>query len=208
MGNPHCEVLITFMYEEINRFLKNESLWESLKALFGNDNWKPVTIMTDPRLRETTVHGIYKEQLRSAAKIQHVLSFKMRNRANTTDYFLFFGTNNLLGLKKMKEAMWKVDESGSYLFSDNTNNPDQPVLFQREPDYEHLKRLLIGRFGKQTTSVQDLAAFVLTETPFRETHFKRQILVPMEEAGEIRADCPTRRRKKGSFPDDCLIEFL
>jgi hypothetical protein len=36
----------------------------------------------------------------------------MSNSRDVTDYFLFYATNELLGLKKMKEAMWKVDESG------------------------------------------------------------------------------------------------
>jgi three-Cys-motif partner protein len=208
MQNPHCEVLITFMYEELNRFISQERLWNSVAELYGNDDWRSVIDVEDPRRREAVLHGLYKSRLNAGANIQHVLSFKMRNRSNTTDYFLFFGTNNLLGLKKMKEVMWKVDESGSFLFSDNTHNSDQPVLFQREPDFRLLKRLVLERFGRTITTVMELEKYILTQTPFRETHYKRQILLPMEEAGEINAYRPTRIRRKGSFPYDCIIEFL
>ena len=38
----------------------------------------------------------------------------MRNAAGITDYYLFYAANSPLGLKKMKEAMWKVDVSGEF----------------------------------------------------------------------------------------------
>jgi hypothetical protein len=39
----------------------------------------------------------------------------MRNESDVTDYYLFYATNNRKGLEKIKEAMWKVDESGGFL---------------------------------------------------------------------------------------------
>jgi len=208
MQNPHCEVLITFLYVEINWFISQERLWKHLTELFGNDEWRTVIDMTNPPQREFTLQGIYKKQLGSAARIQQVLSFKMRNKANTTDYFLFFGTNNLVGLKKMKEAMWKVDETGSFLFSDATHNPDQPVLFQKEPDLRLLKRLILESFKGKIITVHDLETYVITQTPFRETHFRKNVLIPMERADEIRISRPDRKRRKESYPEDCFIEFL
>jgi hypothetical protein len=53
----------------------------------------------------------------------------MRNKSNATDYFLFFATTSLLGMEKMKDAMWAVDPSGAYDFSDFTN-PEQLVRGQ------------------------------------------------------------------------------
>lgn len=53
----------------------------------------------------------------------------MRNERNTTDYFLFFAINNELGLKKMKEAMWRIEASGTYSFSDAIDpSPKCPKL--------------------------------------------------------------------------------
>jgi hypothetical protein len=40
---------------------------------------------------------------------------------DSTKRLLFFATNNELRLKKIKEAMWRVDESGTYTFSDATD---------------------------------------------------------------------------------------
>jgi len=42
MENKKCEVFITFMYEEINRFLGNSVNEKSLTALFGTTDWKEI----------------------------------------------------------------------------------------------------------------------------------------------------------------------
>jgi hypothetical protein len=207
MSRPRCEVLITFMYEEINRFIGEPRLWDCLTLLYGNAEWKRIIPIRDPGTRELELQGIYKNQLQTEAGIKFVTSFKMTNKTNRTDYFLFFGTNHLLGLKKMKAAMWDVDESGSFEFSDATYNPAQPTLFQVEPNYQSLKNAIIDKFGGRSVKIVDLETFVLTQTPFRETHYKRKILAPMEREGEIRVH-GAKDRRRGSFLNDCTIVFL
>lgn len=210
MANDKCEVLITFMYEEINRFISDVSLWDSLTETFGTDEWKQVTSERDPHQRRSRLRDVYKRQLEEKAGIKFVRSFEMINKANRTDYFLFFGTNNIAGLKKMKEAMWKIDESGSFQFSDATHNPSQPMLFETKPDYNLLKKILLQNFKSRAVSVAELEYFILTQTPFRETHYKKQILLPMEslQPPEIKVGCTSKRRKSGTFPSGCIIEFL
>ena len=207
MGNEKCEVLITFMYEEINRFIADERLWDGLNETFGTNEWQEVISIDDPKQREILLHNIYKNQLEKEASIKFVHSFKMTNKTNKTDYFLFFGTNNITGLKKMKAAMWKVDESGMFEFSDATYNPAQPMLFEEEPNYGQLKKIILTNFKGKSISVLELENFILTLTPFRETHYKRQILRLMEKAGKIGATSPDSQRRKLTYTKDCIIEF-
>jgi hypothetical protein len=167
MENEKCEVLITFMYEEINRFLKDEKLWDSLKETFGTDRWKKMSSESDPRKREELLHSIYEEQLQKNAGIKYVRSFKMVNKKNKTDYFLFFGTNSIIGLKKMKSVMWKIDKSGLFQFSDATHNPAQPVLFEPEPHYTLLKRNILQKFRGKSVSVSELENFIKTPVEYR-----------------------------------------
>jgi three-Cys-motif partner protein len=181
MQNSRCEVLITFMYEEINRFIADTRLWDSLTETFGTDRWRPVIQVREPESREALLHNIYKEQLEQEASIKFVHSFKMTNKIDKTDYFLFFGTNNIVGLKKMKEAMWRVDKSGAFQFSDATYNPSQPMLFELEPNYDQLKEIILKKFRSESVGVIELENFILTQTPFRETHYKKHILVPLEK---------------------------
>jgi three-Cys-motif partner protein len=209
MGNKKCEVLITFMFEEINRFISNKNLWDSLTETFGTNKWKVVISEQDSKKRNELLHSIYKEQLERDAGIEFIRSFKMINKINKTDYFLFFGTNNITGLKKMKEAIWKLDKSGSFQFSDATYNPNQSVLFEMEPNYNQLKTILLKKFKGKSVSITDLEYFILTQTPFRETHYKTQILRFMEkgEPAEIKVRCQGKRRS-GTFPSHCIVKFL
>jgi three-Cys-motif partner protein len=209
MQNGKCEVLITFMYEEINRFIKDNKLWNSLNETFGTDKWKEIIPEVDPKRRDGFLHNLYKNQLEYEIGIKFVRSFKMINRANKTDYFLFFGTNNIIGLKKMKEAMWRVDKSGSFQFSDATYNPNQPVLFETEPNYDQLKKILLKEFKGKSISITELENFIITQTPFRETHYKKQILKLMEEGQPPELIVKYQgKRRKGAFLPHYIVEFL
>ena len=56
----------------------------------------------------------------------------MVNESRRVDYFLFFATQNIKGLERMKEAMWRVDPLGDFCFSDATD-PNGLTLFGLEP---------------------------------------------------------------------------
>jgi GMT-like protein len=140
----------------------------------------------------------------SGRTTKFVRSFRMRNRQNRTDYFLYFGTKSTKGLDKMKQAMWRIDPSGAYDFSDLTN-PDQQVLFAPQPDYTALQIMIENRFRGQTVSVGDIENYVIAETPFHSGQYKTHILKPMEKAGALTAIVTaTARRRVGTFPDPLM----
>lgn len=207
LRNPRCEVLITFMFEEINRFLDLASQEAHFDTLFGTTTWRQARVAPTARDRRSRIQEVYGDQLRGVARYVH--AFEMRNAADRTDYFLFFATNNLLGLKRMKEAMWKVDRTGSYSFSDATN-PDQPVLFSNEPDPADLERRMRRHFGAAEATVESIEEFVVGETPFRETHFKKQVLKRLELADPpgIEVTGAPATRKRGQYPDGTVLRFL
>ena len=200
LSYPSCEVLITFMYEEINRFLGHPDQVSNFKSFFGSDEWEEIKQETDPRRRNRELHDHYLRQLRNCANTRYVRSFEMRNDRDVTDYFLFYATNNLLGLKKMKEAMWKVDRSGEFKFSDATD-PRQMVLFGTEPRLDVLRDQIIERFRGRETTVGEVEEFVVSETAFRETHYKRQVLKSLEMDQPCRLVIldPPRGRRVGTY---------
>lgn len=207
MQNERCEVLINFMYEEINRFVGDEKLWPGLTETFGTEKWKDVIPEKDPKKRMEILHGIYKEQLEKEAGIKYVRSFKMMNKMNKTDYFLFFGTNMLMGLEKMKEAMWRVDKSGNFQFNDATYNTFQGILFEPSPRLSELKKIIIEKFKGKSVSSKQLGDFIVINTPFLRSHYKTSILRPMESASPPTIEVSNRKRN-GTYPDDCIIKFL
>ena len=109
MGNKHCEVLINFMYDELNRFLMEPWNEKNVTALFGSEEWKFVAKITDSKERFNFLTGIYSKNLRAICGIKYIRTFVMKDKSNRFDYVLFFCTNNESGLKAMKGAMWKVD---------------------------------------------------------------------------------------------------
>lgn len=213
MRHPKCEVLITFMHEEINRFLTfaHEDIARYYDALFGTPAWRQIAGQAvTPQDRAKRIHDLYRDQLCRTAGAQHVRSFRMRNKSNATDYFLFFATTSLLGMEKMKDAMWVVDPSGAYDFSDFTN-PDQLVLFTPAPDYMLLKRMLQARFRGKTVSLKEIEDYIVGETPYRASGYKTAVLKPMELAqpAEIRIMAASASRKRGTFADETMrIQFL
>ncbi|MCH7888676.1 MAG: three-Cys-motif partner protein TcmP [Proteobacteria bacterium] len=205
MSRPSCEVLVTFMYEEINRFIGHPDQEKNFDAFFGTKEWGTAMTLADPRSRNRFLHDLYLRQLREAAGARYVRSFQMRNDKDVTDYYLFFGTKNLLGMAKMKEAMWKVDESGEFTFSDATDQ-DQLVLFAKNPNFENLRRQILERFQGHETTVGEIEEFVLAETAFRERHYKGQVLKPLEmaEPTQLEVIDPPKSRRIGTYANKLL----
>jgi three-Cys-motif partner protein len=210
LAQPSCEVFVTFMYEEINRFIGHPDQEANFDAFFGTRDWRLGITLTNPTERNRFLHGLYLRQLKQIAGAKYVRSFQMRNPAGVTDYYLFYATNSQIGLKKMKEAMWKVDESGEFTFSDATD-PNQMVLFSKSPRFDDLQRQIVAKFASQGASVGEVEEFVLAETAYRETHYKRQVLKELEEANPSRleiANAPAKRRR-GTFSDPSMrIRFM
>jgi three-Cys-motif partner protein len=207
MANPRCEVLVNFNYEELNRFLSLDSQGANFDRQFGAPVWKDCVQLTEPDSRRGCIHNAYRDQLAQRARIKYVRSFEMINRSSRTDYFLFFGSNSYEGLKKMKQAMWRVDPQGAFQFSDATHNPNQPMLFAVEPDFSFLESVLPAFFIPQgEVSIEEMERFVVEETPFLDTHYKRRVLVPLERAGHLNVVGGPRKRAY-TYPAGTILRF-
>jgi three-Cys-motif partner protein len=206
MENKSCEVLINFMYEDLNRFISLPQNERHVTELFGgSEEWKKVQDIQDPQKRYFFLTSLYEKRLRSQCGECYIRTFDMINQHNKNDYVLFFVTKNKLGLEKMKEAMWKVDDTGNFKFSDVSYNPEQ-VTFLDAIDYSKLKRMILDKYAGDKISIEELSDFVLIETPFLpKSHLKTPVLKPMEENGEIKVY--GTRKRKGTFPDRIIIGF-
>src|SRR4029077_14828127 len=163
LSHRSCEVFVNFMYEEINRFIGHPDQVANFNSFFGTEAWKSCASASDPRVRNRCLHDLYLRQLHTGAT--HVRSFEMSNARDVTDYYLFYATNELLGLKKMKEAMWKMDESGEFQFSDATD-PNQFVLFEKAPSLPTLEARIVSEFSGKDVTVSDIENFVLVVAAF------------------------------------------
>ena len=199
LNQPSCEVFITFMYEEINRFIGHDDQVENFNSFFGTEAWREGISLPTPEKRKRFFHDLYLHQLKTKAHAKYARSFQMKNESGTTDYYLFYATNSILGLKKMKEAMWKVDETGEFSFSDATD-PKQLLLFTKEPRYEILSKQIQDYFRNREVKCAEVEEFVVAETPFRETHYK-SVLKDLENSEKLHVISASVGRRRGTFPD-------
>ena len=207
MENKKCEVFITFMYEHINRFIKDKGIWNCLIDTFGTEEWKGVVPIKDPKERENVLYSIYEKQLKKVAEIEYVRGYKMISKFNKLYYILIFGTNHIEGLKAMKRAMYKVGDPMSFQFSDYSYSPGQQFLFTTEPDYNILKEDILKRFAGKTVLFKDLENYVLIETPF--ISFKRAVLEPLEKEKPPKIKVLSdENRKRYSYKDYYRVKFL
>src|SRR5205809_443781 len=130
-SQPRSEFLISFMYESIVRWRNHRDHERTFDSLFGCTDWRRADEFTSPEERKTFLLDLYLAQLRSAG-MQYARSFEMLDSGNRTEYFLIFATHSIEGLKAVKAAMWKVDPTGQFQFSDATVS-SQLTLFAPEP---------------------------------------------------------------------------
>jgi hypothetical protein len=75
------------------------------------------------------------------------------------------------------------------------------VLFGAEPWYDHLRREILAKFAGLVATAGKIEEFVLTETAFRETHYRRKIQghSSFREPPAIRVLKPPPGRRRGTF---------
>ncbi len=203
LSNGSCEVLFNFMYNDINRFFtfENEAHRAKMRLLFDFDKFPEVDGLS-PREREALLNQHIEEVFRQRGKFEYVRSFQMEGMTNRTLYSLFFATHRVEGLEVMKDVMWKIDPVEGRRFSDRL--ADQPSLFEGQPNYDELRRLVLHRLSSSHMTIRELLDFVTIDTDFKSSHLKVNVLKPLESEGRIAVQAQPARRK-GTFADGCSI---
>lgn len=204
MKNPKCEVLVNFMYNRINQFVTHpgDAIQQRYQDLFGCDDYQDADGL-DPADRKAFIHNLYETQLKISAGCNFVRRFEMIGQKGKTIYSLIFGTSNIKGLSTMKNVMWRIDRASGFKFSDRLAGLD--VLFQPEPDFSLLRDYILSTFSGQTVIVNEVERYVIEETPFTASHYKRQILKPLEDCGFLHVD--RTQTQNGTYPDGTILHF-
>ncbi|HNP15363.1 MAG TPA: three-Cys-motif partner protein TcmP [Terrimesophilobacter sp.] len=205
LRRDHCEVLITFMNVSIQRFVTE--LPEQVDSLIGRVGAAAEIAASEDRVLRA--RELYMTSLRTVARF--VRFFELRDQKNVPIYDLFFASNHPLGHYRMKEAMWKVDDSGAYSFSDGID-PRQAVLFGPTPGRDYAPELW-QRFRGSTVRSVKVLEHTRDHTAFLEKH-AREALKLLEIDGvegkritvaPIKADGKPRRPR--TYPDGSTITF-
>jgi three-Cys-motif partner protein len=205
LAQPRAEVLVTFMVENINRFLEhpNDAVLRHYDALFGHAGWRD---LRDHPHRLNALGDFYKQQL-IARGAKYVWSFRMLDDGNRAIYDLFFATKNIEGLKKMKRAMWGVDPVGGFRFSDRAANEQNLVLFGPHADITPLRRMLLEHFAGRTVRIEEIEEWILVETPYHDGHIRQRTLDPLDREEITAFIPPPARTRRGHYPPRSRIKF-
>lgn len=166
MEHRGCEIFVNFMMTSMQRFLDTKEFESHCDAFFESEEWR-TAIPLSGQEREEALRVLYQRRLQDEDGVaaKYVRFFTMKNEANVTIYDLFFATNHEKGIDSMKDAMWNIDPSGEYSFSDATN-PNQEVLFEAQPNWDQLIDILVKRFGGLTVPWIEVAEEI-RRSPFR-----------------------------------------
>lgn len=194
---PQCEVFTYLDYKDINRFITDPHKAPALTRAFGGTEWQQCIALPE-RERRSQLLELYKQALRTRGRATYVSSFLMCDDQSKPLYWLMFGTNNIRGLEEMKKAMWSVDRSGNFRFSDE-DVPGQLRLLNDTYDQEWLALELCRRLVGRTMTVDKVFEFVLTDTP---CYKYIDALRLMENDGSLSVVSSPESRRKGQFGED------
>ncbi len=202
LGNPKCEVYVTFMWEHINRFLREREFEPHLTDLFGTEEWKAASVYElEPDRRRIFLYGLYERQLRAAGAKQ-VVHFDLYKKDRHV-YSIFFGTGHHRGSDRMKEAIWRVAPFGDFAFRGH----DQ-LMLGVAPDDTPLREGLLRQFGGTGwVSIEEVLEFVASDaTDFHTGQVRKLALKPMEKDGLVEVDKSTRKQR-WAYPKGCKLRF-
>ena len=99
--------------------------------------------------------------------------------------------------------MWSVDPTAGIGFSDRLAG--RRVLFEPEPDFAPLRAAIVAAFSGQEVAIERIQRFVIVDTPYKGSHYKKQVLKELQDEGLI---VPVSgQRRTGTYPDGCVLRF-
>ncbi|MEA2901404.1 MAG: hypothetical protein QOH36_1291 [Actinomycetota bacterium] len=196
-----CEVFFNFIYDTgVCRWL--DELPQHMDALFGTSDWT-VASGKSGDARKTALRDLYEAQLHSVGGFSYTQAFEMVDSRGRTAYYLFYGTRSIEGVKAMKYAMWKVDPGGGVSFSDRLVGQD--ILFAEDNIITGpLRTAILTTFKGKAVLVEEVEQYILAETPYRETHYKKQVLKPLQAEGLLTSP---NQKKTGMYPAGTILVF-
>lgn len=209
----HSEVLITFNYQALNEwFLQDPRKHKRVDEIYGGDVWRPALQISTSKHKESFLIEAYQKTLENLGWKGR--NFRMVNKQNQAQYYLFFATTHWEGMLAMKRAMWSAAPTGDFQYSDLTNPQQQRLfdkeLFDRDYSQELAKRLYQAHHGDTISHQMLLCNDVAWHPICIERHLTQALKMLEYEAAPpkiIKVESPdAKKRRKGSYKG-CDITF-
>lgn len=208
LKHPKCELLFNLIFNSVTRHVHNEKVEHHMLELLGGADTSSIRGLSGIARRDAIVK-LYVEQLKTAVGFRFVQPFEMWNDRNRLSTVLIPCTRHATGFLKMKEAMWAVDPSGRFTFSDvEASAPRELTLFTDDlgPSYGELDRAIRFRFAGLQVGIETVETFVKEETRYLPSHLRKHVLIPLENDGDLTAENPNGRNRR-QYPKGTVITF-
>ena len=195
---------MSVMMEHINRLAATKEFAIHLDGLYGCEDWRDGLGYRGDKRRKFFC-DLYETQLRNAGNAKFVLKFDLKRNRGGVVYSIFFASSHALGCDKMKQAMWQIDQTGTYQFRGQL--ADQ-MEFEFGQDLEPLKEILLDWFGKERSlKVEQIEEFMMSDRTLYHSGQYKRVLKELEQDGALQVkESPGRR--KGSFPPGTILQFM
>ena len=179
MKRPRTEILLTFMFNAINRFLIHKPVRDTLIELFGCDDWKHFCHKKG-QCREEAIVDLYRTKLKEFSRFVSYYRFSFPEKKRTY-YYLFHITNHIKGCSVMKSCFAKYNFgrteyrgklSGQMTFFDYDSIKQQ--------DIKNIILLILDKPKSYLKILEEL----IDETPYLKSNITKAIK-DLEEKGKI-----------------------
>lgn len=224
------EVLITFMFNDINRFLEEPGRKKaaSYNSLYGGPEWfgEFREHTREGWSREDAVLEVYRRRVQRFGNFGYVTSTRVKSPLHDRTYFhLVYATRNWKGINVFRSVEKKAaleQEMAGAVAKDHARTRDErqtglfdhlpvapgPRVFEEEQrvrlhqGQERLRQVLrsVNRIGYKELSAE------VQQVPLVWEHFLKDWLVEMSDRGEIRIDGLRKRSRRPNR--DCIITVL
>lgn len=141
-------------------------------------------------------------------KKRYIFSYSFKNKKNSEIYRIMFITPNMTGIKKLKEALWKVFEGLPYYKNNENKNqlsmfPEDRKISLLEYAASEAKEFLLDKFDKDTIlSFNDIKEFLIQKTILKEEQLIENVFKSLinenkiKKMGDVRNNNFTKDRYK------------
>ncbi|MDX9714036.1 MAG: three-Cys-motif partner protein TcmP [Dissulfurispiraceae bacterium] len=201
MSIPKSEILMNFMFTQINRFLI-DNLETTLNELFGCEDWKLLRNKTGYE-REQSIVGLFRSQLKKLA--QHVFYYRMSfPEKNRTYYYLFHLTSHPLGCSVMKSAFAKFNYGKVEYMGPKHRN--QTLFDLTEIQTNEIKKYLLSIYKGKIKTYDDIIKEIIDEVPYLEGKI-RNTIKDLENKGIVKVKRVDSKTVRGLQGKD-IVSFL
>ena len=213
----NVELLINFMYEEINRFITVDSVKGKMERLFGVANISTVVEQlenADSKERSKIIKGTYKSRLQQVGA-KYTLDFDIHTDRGQVKMSIIFATKNINGFDTMKDVLDNISNSGGLEYYSQAKIDDKQIKLEAfNTDYQSQKIDEMSDYiykicKTKTLSVSKIIDIAKNHPTLPSKYLKRALNI-LNVRGKIKEVYRINGQKvrKNTFPDDAFVKFL